>query len=46
VKSACPHLKIIGLMNDATLLGPEVMQRENEILEVHNQPCEVMKLLS
>jgi hypothetical protein len=46
VEGACPHLKIIGLMNDAALLGPVVMQRKEEILEVHEQPCEVVKLMS
>jgi hypothetical protein len=37
MKGACPHFQIIGLMNDAALLGPVVMQRENEILEGHEQ---------
>ena len=37
MKGACPHLQIIGLMNDAALPGPVVMQRENEILEGHEQ---------
>jgi hypothetical protein len=46
MKGACPHLQIIGLMKDAALLGPVLMQRENEILEGHNRPCEVMKLLN
>jgi hypothetical protein len=38
MKGACPHFQIIGLMNDAALLSPVVMQRENEILEGHEQP--------
>ena len=46
MKGACPHFQIIGLMNDAALPGPVVMQRENEILEGHEQPCEVVKLMS
>jgi hypothetical protein len=46
MEGAGPHLQIIGLMNDATLVGPIVMQRKNEILEIHNPPCEVVKLLS
>ena len=37
MKGASPHFQIIGLMNDAALLGPVVMQRENEILEGHEQ---------
>ena len=37
MKGACPHFQIIGLMNDTALLGPVVMQRENEILEGHEQ---------
>jgi hypothetical protein len=37
MKGACPHLQIIGLMDDAALVGPVVMQRENEILEGHEQ---------
>jgi len=37
MKSAGPHFQIIGLMNHAALLGPEVMQREDEILESHEQ---------
>ena len=37
MKGACPHFQIIGLMNDAALLGPVVMQCENEILEGHEQ---------
>jgi hypothetical protein len=35
MESACPHLEIIRLMNDAALLGPIMMQREDEILECH-----------
>ena len=37
MKGACPHLQFIGLMNDAALLGPIVMQRENEILKGHER---------
>jgi hypothetical protein len=37
MKGAGPHFQIIGLMNDTALLGPVVMQRENEILEGHEQ---------
>ena len=37
MKGAGPHLQIIGLMDDAALVGPVVMQRENEILEGHEQ---------
>ena len=37
MKGAGPHLQIIGLMNDAALVGPVVMQREDEILEGHEQ---------
>jgi hypothetical protein len=37
MKGACPHFQIIGLMNDAALVGPVVMQREYEILEGHEQ---------
>jgi hypothetical protein len=37
MKGARPHLQIIGLMDDAALLGPVVMQREDEILEGHEQ---------
>ena len=46
MKGASPHLQVIGLMKNAALLGPVVMQRENEILVGHNRPCEVVKLLS
>lgn len=46
MKGAGPHLEIVGLMKNAALLGPVVMQRENEILVGHNRPCEVVKLLS
>jgi len=38
MKGTGPHLQIIGLMDDAALGGPVVMQRENEILEGHEQP--------
>jgi hypothetical protein len=38
MKGARPHLQIIGLMDDAALLGPVSMQREDEILEGHEQP--------
>ena len=37
MKGAGPHLQIIGLMDNAALVGPVVMQRENEILEGHEQ---------
>jgi hypothetical protein len=37
MKSALPHFQIIGLMDNATLLSPVSMQRENEILEDHEQ---------
>jgi hypothetical protein len=37
MKGTRPHLQIVGLMNDAALLGPVVMQCENEILEGHEQ---------
>lgn len=37
MKGAGPHFQIIGLMNHAALLGPEVVQREDEILEGHEQ---------
>ncbi len=37
MKGASPHFQIIGLMNDATLFCPVVMQREDEILEGHEQ---------
>jgi hypothetical protein len=37
MKGAGPHLQVIGLMKDAALVGPVVMQRENEILEGHEQ---------
>ena len=37
MKGARPHFQIIGLMDDAALVGPVVMQRENEILEGHEQ---------
>ncbi len=37
MKGARPHFQIIGLMDDATLLGPISMQCENEILEGHEQ---------
>ena len=37
MKGAGPHLQIIGLMDDAALVGPIVMQRKNEILEGHEQ---------
>ena len=46
MKGAGPHLQIIGLMEDAALISPVVMQCENEILEGHNRPCEVVKALS
>lgn len=38
MKGARPHFQIIGLVDNAALLCPEVMQRENEILEGHNRP--------
>jgi len=37
VKSSCAHLQIIGLINDAALLSPIVMQCEDEILEGHEE---------
>ena len=37
MKGASPHLQIIGLMNNAALISPVLMQRENEILEGHEQ---------
>jgi hypothetical protein len=37
MKRAGPHLQIIGLMNNATLVCPVSMQCENEILEGHEQ---------
>ena len=46
MKRAGAHLQIIGLMDNAALVGPVMMQREDEILEIHNPPCEVVKLLS
>ena len=37
MKGACPHFKIIGLVQDAALVYPVLMQCENEILEGHEQ---------
>src|SRR5262249_6074869 len=37
MKGARPHFKIIGLVQDTALLGPVLMQCENEILEGHEQ---------
>src|SRR5262245_5394024 len=37
MKRAGPHLQIISLMNDTALVGPVMIQRENEILEGHEQ---------
>jgi len=37
MKGTCPHFQIIGLMDDTALLGPVLMQCENEILEGHEQ---------
>jgi hypothetical protein len=45
MKGACAHFQIIGLMKDAALPSPVVMQRENKILVGHNRPCEVVRLL-
>jgi hypothetical protein len=35
MKGAGPHFQIIGLMDNAALISPEMMQCENEILEGH-----------
>jgi hypothetical protein len=45
MKGARPHFQIIGLVDNAALLCPKVMQRENEILEGHNRPYEVVEAL-
>jgi len=37
VEGPCAHLKIIGLMNDAALLSPKVMQGKDKILEGHEE---------
>ena len=37
MKGACPHFQIIGLVQDAALVYPVLMQCENEILEGHEQ---------
>lgn len=35
MKCTCTHFEIIGLVNDATLIGPEAVQGEDQILEGH-----------
>src|SRR5437868_131877 len=31
MKSSCSHFQVIGLLNDASLIGPKTMEGENEI---------------
>ena len=37
VKGPRPHFEVIGLVNHATLIGPESMEGEDEFLEGHEQ---------
>lgn len=37
MKRTGPHFHIIGLMNDTAVIGPEVMQREDQILKIHGR---------
>jgi hypothetical protein len=35
MKGAGTHFHVIGLMNDAALIGPESMEGKNQFLESH-----------
>ena len=35
MKGAGPHFHVIGLVNDAPLIGPELMEGKNKVLEIH-----------
>ena len=37
MKRTGPHFHIIGLMNDTAVIGPEVMQRKDQILKIHGR---------
>lgn len=37
MKCPGPHLEIIRLMNNTASIGPELMEREDQILEGHKQ---------
>jgi hypothetical protein len=36
IERPCPNLQIIGLLDDASLICPESLQRKDQFLEIHS----------
>ncbi len=45
MKCSRAHFEIIGLMNDTTAVGPETMEGQNEVLEIHRMSRSSRRLL-